>query len=224
MGVFRNLTLTLTLALPGALLVGSTPSAAIPDTIALFKLFDHGEGNLGPDYGVRIDALPTPGSADGLLFSVEDDLGDSRVMLMWNLNTNSVTIEGTLRTIVPAGGLDTLVIYTLEGVTPLGAGPEDGFKATSGSGFVNGFGIAGQLGDSGRTACGAGIVFCVAPDGHRTDPFNVSTIVGTGWLEADGTNDWLVTLVPMGVIPEPNTALLLGLGISILGLRSRRRP
>ena len=177
MGVFRNL------SLPAVLFAGLSTAPASAGTIALFKLFDHGGGQLGPNYGVRVDSAGrTDDSDDGSLFSGEDGANDSRVMLSWNLDTGVATIAGMLRTIVP-GGLpnpNEPVLYTPMGVVALGPDPEDGFTATSGMGSIDGFLIVGQLGDSGRASCGDDIVFCVAPDGHRADPFDADELVGTG--------------------------------------------
>ena len=52
-----------------------------------------------------------------------------------------------------------------------------------------------------------------------SSPASAGTPVGTGWLMGAGTNDWLVTAT---IVPEPSTALLLGVGPVVIATCSMR--
>ena len=176
----------------------ATPALAGTILPGTYALLDHGAGELGPDYGLRMDSL-------GEVFSVE--LGAASVTLTWN--ASSANISGTLRS--ETNELWT-VDYDLTGIALVGT---QGFTATGGS---------GTLTDSSSTEYtltgkqdGDGFAFLFLADGHRID-FDNDTPVGRGWLEGSGTNDWLV----IG-IPEPGTLLALGSGLLGLTLFGRRR-
>lgn len=170
-----------------------------------YFLLDHPDGDISPPpYGLRIDSL-------GYTFSTE--FGGASVILDWD-GGSTATITGDIwnNQLSEIWG----VSYTMTGVT---AAPGDlGFTAAAGSGTItdpllNDYLLTGEMqGDSGP-------VFEFLADGHRLDGDDDSA-VGRGWLLPPGTtDDWLVTAVP---VPEPGTALLVGLGLTTLAARRRR--
>ena len=194
------LALGVTLGLAGSVQAGTI----LP---GLYQLLDHGDGNLGPAYGLRVDSI-------GEVFSVE--LGGASVTLDWDGGTTA-TISGTLNenTLGGNGGVGPTwtVNYTLTGVVAVGT---QGFTATGGSGVLTDpFAVDTVL--TGETD-GDGFAFIFLGDGHRISGDN-DTPVGRGWLEPPGsTDDWLVRAV---LVPEPGTALLVSMGL--LALAARRR-
>jgi hypothetical protein len=167
----------------------------------LYQLHDHGEGNVGPDYGLRLDAL-------GTLFSM--DLGSADVTLDWDGGATA-TITGQMYRVYFGEIWD--IDFTLTGVTAVGT---LGFTATGGAGTVtdpsnNVTAITGmQNGD--------GDAFVFLADGDRLTGDD-DTPVGRGWIvPPDSTNDWLVRAE---LIPEPASVALLTAG-GLLTLARRR--
>lgn len=162
-----------------------------------YRLLDHGFGNQGPDYGLRVDAL------SNTLFSTE--LGGVQTLLTWS-GGSTATISGTLHNNTTTDIWQ--VNYVLTGVVAVGT---QGFTATMGSGTLtdplsNVTPINGEIN-------GAGIAFDFLADGHRL-PGDSDTAVGRGWLlPPNSTDDWLVRAE---LIPEPGSALLISLGLASL--------
>lgn len=174
-----------------------------------YQLLDHPDGAINPPpYGLRMDAL-------GYTFSVET--GGANIILDWDGGATA-TISGSLWN-NQLGEMWT-VSYTLTGVV---AEPANlGFTASAGSGLLT----DPLLNDTvltGEPAGGTGPVFQFLADGYRLGGHpafgDADTPVGRGWLLPTGsTDDWLVRAT---LIPEPGTALLLGLGLA--GLAGTRR-
>ncbi len=185
------------------LLVLST-ATAFAGTIfpGTYRLLDHGDGALGPDYGLRVDSINE-------LFSVE--LGSVQTLLTWNGGATA-TISGTLHNNVTTDIWQ--VSYVMTGV--VAAASNLGFTATAGTGtltdpLLNVTAITGEQD-------GSGLVFRFLADGHRIAGDSDSA-VGRGWLlPPNSTDDWLVRAE---LIPEPTSALLLSLALASLSFYRR---
>ena len=194
--------LILALAL-GLATVAAPPAHAGMVLPGTYQLLDHGFGALGPDYGLRVDAI-------GEVFSFE--LGGVAVFLTWDGGATA-NISGTIHE------NDDSEIWTLNydltGVTAVGT---LGFTATGGSGtitdsFLNVTNITGEANPGGD-------VMEFFGDGHRI-PGDNDTPVGRGWLlPPSSTDDFLFRAV--AVVPEPAALLLLGLGGLALAASRRR--
>ena len=190
------------------LLWSSTANAGtiLPGT---YQLLDHGFGDLGPAYGLRVDAISE-------VFSME--LGTAQVLLTWD-GGSTANISGILNQNTAGGnggvGAAWSVSYDLTGVTAVGT---QGFTATAGSGtLTDPFSTVTNI--TGEIDVSTGFVFEFLADGHRI-PGDNDTAVGRGWLLPPGsTDDWIVRAV---LVPEPGTALLVSLGlVGIAAIRSR---
>ena len=62
-----------------ALASGASAGPIVPGT---YQLFDHGDGGLGPDYGLRVDALESELGISEVYFSFEQ--GGASVTLTWD--------------------------------------------------------------------------------------------------------------------------------------------
>ncbi len=185
--VLKGLVIAAFVALPG---VGHAATIT-------YSMLDHGFGNLGEDYGLRLDE-------DGGTYSVSSN--GAFVTLTYDALGGTAFIEGTVSS--NADGTLSAVDYTFTELTAFG----DGFTATGGSGSLGVFDLDGKLNDD-------GFATIFAFDGHRIDGDD-STGVLRGWLIGGGTNDWLVRVA---VIPLPAALPLFVTGLGFMGLLGWRR-
>ncbi|MFW2403639.1 MAG: hypothetical protein ACN4GT_02655 [Gammaproteobacteria bacterium] len=185
-----------------------------------YILGDHEDASLynggsGDPYGLRFDDFDPP-SGNGPTFSVGDNLGGlgGLTTLSWddaNLAAGAV-IAGTIWN-NDANNAWT-VTYNLTGVASDGNG---GITATGGSGSAtDGSNTIILIGKQDATS---GKAFIFAADGHRLAG-DTTSWVGRGWLEGGGTDDWIVTAVP---VPVPAAAWLFGSALGLLAWSRRRR-
>ncbi|UTW55728.1 PEPxxWA-CTERM sorting domain-containing protein [Kordiimonas sp. SCSIO 12610] len=187
-----------------------------------FRLFDHGFGSLGPDYGLRLDYLDGSGAHN--LFSVSN-LDGAFVTLTYTDVTDTtgvVEIDGTV--VRNSDNNSFRLNYTFE-ANRLGlpGDPFNGFKAVDGTSSGTLFGVLDGGGDFTFEGKSNGSYFgLLAFDGHRL-PNDSSTGVFRGWVvdkDRPCCNDFLVTV---GAIPEPATWLMMIIGFSVVGIAVQRR-
>ncbi len=187
-----------------------------------FRLFDHGFGGLGPDYGLRLDYLDGSGAEN--LFSVSN-LDDAFVTLKYTDvtdTTGTVEIDGTV--VRNSDNSSFRLNYTFEADRlGLPTDPFSGFKAINGTSSGTLFGVLDGGADFSFEGKSNGNYFgLLAFDGHRL-PGDNSTGVFRGWVvdkDRPCCNDFLVTV---SAIPEPATWLMMIVGFGIVGGAIQRR-
>jgi len=183
-----------------------------------FLLLDHGDGGLGPNYGLRVDEL---GGAPPT-YSASNN--GASLTLSYDAAALTAVISGTVYKnggggLVNGGAMGLVnVMYNLSGIAIDGNG---GFTATGGSGNVGGIGFSAK-----QNGAGFGSIF--AFDGHRING-DTTTPVFRGWIMTAFTpsggykccNDFLVRAVrkpPGGPSPVPLPAPLWMLLATLLGV------
>ena len=186
--------------------VSSNPASA-----AIFNIADHPDGSESAiyEYGLRLDGEDKFFSMDGAstaqLF-VDTTNGTASIMgtVIENSDTNNNVATWTIS-------------YVFSGVSLVGMGGE--FTASGGAGTVTEIGGAMEIINMiGKQKSGTGIAFSFLNDGHRL-PGNTG-LVGRGWIQKHGTNDFLFTAT---VVPLPPAALLFGSALAGMGFLGRRR-
>ncbi len=200
----------LLLPLPLAALLVSGPAVAGTIDPGTYQLLDHGDGNLGPAYGLRVDAI-----GDGEVFSFE--LGEAHVELFWD-GGDTATITGDINqnALSGNGGVGPLwaLDYLLTDVLPVGT---QGFTAAAGTGTLTdpSKAVTNLIGEQDHD----GFAFLFLADGHRLAGDSNSP-VARGWLLPPGsTDDFLTRAVRL---PEPGSALLTTVVLAGLALVRRR--
>lgn len=181
-----------------------------------YRLYDHGQGALGPNYGVRVDVLAALVGIDPTTFSASTNGGN--LLLSYDDMALTASISGTVSSNDTGEILD--LAYTLSGLT---ARTDGGFTATGGDGNINGSLNGTDLDfDFDAKQNGSGIAATFAFDGHRL-PNDTTTGVFRGWFVNTNRpccNDFLVQAA---VVPLPVPLALLVTSLVGLGWVARRR-
>ncbi|MEM8838973.1 MAG: hypothetical protein AAGE89_12835 [Pseudomonadota bacterium] len=196
-------------------------STAASATTYKFKLFDHGFGSQGSNYGLRADELGADLGFDPTTFSVSTNGGSLHLTVTDGPDPTAI-IDGQVSRNDGGGVYD--ISYALSGITLLGDGA---FTATGGSGTISGtptsptnpapfsFDFDGKQDKNGFAT-----IFKF--DGHRL-PGDSTTGVLRGWIidtDRPCCNDFLVRVE---AVPLPAPLALLLAGIAGLGFAASRR-
>ena len=173
-----------------------------------YTLGDHSDGSEQAtyDYGLRLDG-------PGLFYTFQN----GNAILTYDDVNLTASISGTVNqstAVDQTSPVDTAILYTISGITDAGGGF---FTATGGSGDVGGLALTGK---QAMTGAASGLAFLFLNDGHRL-PGNTG-IVGRGWLDFAGTNDFLFTATP-NPVPVPAAVWLFGTALFGMFGFSRRR-
>ena len=192
MSYLRNMAVAV-LAMVSVLFAGHSMAATL--TAGIYQLLDHPDGNLtgsqGP-YGLRLDVIDPPNGA-GPVFSTE--LNGASVFLTWDGGANA-SISGSVYNNATMELWQVSHVFT--GVTAV-AGPNGGFTADGGTLTVTDFDNNVTVYQSHIDTQGTGVAFLALGDDHRCQNHepDCGPFVARGWLNATGTNDWLVQLTPV---------------------------
>jgi len=180
---------------------------------AIFDIADHPDGNMAAnfEYGLRLDG-------EDKFFSLD---GASTAQLFVDTINGTATIMGTVieNSLTNNNVATWNLSYVFSGISLVGAGGE--FTASGGAGTVTEIGGAMEIINMiGKQKSGTGIAFSFLNDGHRL-PGNTG-LVGRGWIQKHGTNDYLFT-ASVSAVPLPPAALLFGSALAGMGFLGRRR-
>ena len=167
--------------------VASFANAANVVPNLLYQLYDHPDGNLGTNYGLRLDSINPGGSAASRTFSTQSTLGS---YLFWNEeNPSGAAIFGQLTR--NSDLTEWLVIYVMDATASA-----TGYTSTVGAGLLwnGGNQLYGLLGKQN----GDGLSFIAQGDGHRLP--NNTDEVGRGWLKVFDLGQFL----PEPIMEEEN--------------------
>ena len=193
--------------------------ASAQNTIALYDLLDHPDGNQNPPpYGLRLDNIIGPGAAT---LSI-DAMSNTQLRVLDDNGDIEIEITGTLfGGTVSGGSYDNPDSYEVAFTYAANV-------SASGGGWVVTDTDASNTGTLINTSTGdvidlyttpvTGDTFVFRPDGHRLSGDSESW-VGRGWLtdQADGSapyggsQDWLFRAVEREV-PSPGSLALLAIG------------
>lgn len=192
-------------------LLASLPASAVT---VRYELNDHPDrAKKAYDYGIRLDS-------EGKFFSFN---GPDQVIL--SIDTGATPTASIFGNVIENGTSDVWELsYTFtNGVTldPDGDTSDGEFTANDGVGTLRNLTnvAAAVINLTGKSNGVAEFLFL--DDNHRLAGHSgFSSLVGRGWLDASGTNDFLFTAT---VVPLPAALPLLAGGLGVLGLAGWRR-
>lgn len=213
------------------------PGAARADLIqpGFYQLHNHPDGTeVPPPYGMRLDELvDVTGGHD--VFTFDFDHAGSDMKLIYNSVASTITISGMAYGGRDAGGDYVndvyLGLYAINFVYNVGVLPVPGdddlyVVAPSGSNFgtIDGPGAVPAFALSDKSGGDYTFRFGDENDDNGHRGFNPG-ISGWGWMMVDGrynpAMDWIFTAEYIR-IPEPASAIALGLGALLVAVRRRK--